>query len=130
MQTDSHEAGKHRPGAEEQYFASLAEGDFRIQRCAACDRTLFFPRQFCPHCLGDDVRWVSPAGTGRVYATTTVRLKPDAPYNVSIVELDEGVRLMSRVEGVHPDEVRIGMRVRARVVAGAAPHVVFDRVEG
>jgi uncharacterized protein len=119
-------------GAEEQYFAALAAGKFRIQWCAACRQALFYPRQFCPDCLGDELAWIAPSGKGTVYATTTVRLKPDEPYNVCIVELDEGVRLMSRVESVQPDAVRIGMRVRARVVSGEKDSslVVFEPLEG
>jgi hypothetical protein len=74
---------------------------------------------------------VPPKGTGTVYAVTTVRRKPEAggDYNVSLIELDEGVRLMSRVEGLPSAEVRIGQRVKARVVEqGGQGLVVFDPV--
>lgn len=118
-------------GAEEQYFAGLAQGSFRLQWCPACRQALFFPRQFCPHCLGDGLAWITPTGEGTVYATTTVRVKQDEPYNVCVVELDEGVRLMSRVDSVPPDAVRIGMRVRARVAQGEKESslVVFEPLE-
>ena len=54
-----------------------------------------------------------------VYSTTVVRRKPEAggDYNVALVDLKEGVRLMSRVEGVPPEAVRIGMSVRARIAS-------------
>lgn len=119
-------------GAEETYLAALAGNRFVIQRCDRCCEALFFPRQFCPTCLGTDLHWIEPGGRGTVYATTTVRLKQDAPYNVSLVDLDEGVRMMSRVESVAPDQVRIGMRVKLRLVPqdkGPAL-VVFDPLEG
>jgi uncharacterized OB-fold protein len=47
-----------------------------------------------------------------------VRRKPQAggDYNVALVDLAEGPRLMSRIDGVAPDQVRIGMRVQARVI--------------
>lgn len=113
-------------GAEAQYFAALAQERFLIQWCRQCDAGVFFPREFCPSCLDAQLEWIEPAGTGTVYATTTVRLKQDAPYDVSLIDLDEGVRLMSRVESVKPGEVRIGMRVRARVVRDqGAPVLVF-----
>jgi len=53
-----------------------------------------------------------------VYSTTTVRRKPEAGgnYNVALIDLDEGVRMMSRVEGLPPTDVKIGMRVRAEIV--------------
>ena len=65
---------------------------------------------------------------GTVYSTTVVRNKPPAdPHNVALVELDEGPRLMSRVEGVSPADVNIGMRVRARIAIADDLHfIVFD----
>ena len=114
--------------------AELDAGRFLIQRCGACQRAVYFPRVLCPHCGAEEPALVAPAGTGAVYAVTTVRRKPEAggDYNVSIVELDEGVRLMSRVEGMPPADVRIGLRVRARVVVppGGSGMVVFDAATG
>lgn len=55
--------------------------------------------------------WRVSAGLGTVYATTTVRTG-DAPYDLSLVDLDEGPRLMTRIIGVPPEDVAIGMRVR------------------
>jgi hypothetical protein len=72
---------------------------------------------------------VAPAGSGTVAAVTTIGRKPDqgGNYHVCLVDLDEGVRLLSRVEGLAPDAVAIGMRVRARVqLADGKGLVVFD----
>lgn len=104
-------------GVEAQYRQALDQGRFLIQRCAGCDRAVFYPRMICPHCGADALAWIEPDGRGTVYATTVVRRKPDAggDYNVALVDLREGVRLMSRVEGVAPEGVRIGMPVRAQV---------------
>ncbi len=100
-----------------QHTAHLDAGTFLIQHCTACSRAIYFPREVCPHCGSGELHFVAPDGMGTVYSTTVVRRKPDAggDYNVCIVELDEGVRLMSRVEGVAPDAVKIGLRVQARV---------------
>jgi len=108
-----------------QYEAALEAGRFLIQRCEACAKHVHFPRELCPHCGAERLAWVAPRGTGTVHAVTTVRRKPDAggDYNVSLVDLDEGVRLMSRIEGIPPSEVRIGQRVRVRIAGGL---VVFD----
>ena len=111
--------------------AALNEGLFLIQRCGSCSRAVYFPRELCPHCGHGELAWVEPAGSGTVYAVTTVRRKPEAggDFNVSLIDLDEGVRLMSRVEGVPSSEVRIGQRVTARVVQqGGQGVVVFDPV--
>ena len=112
-------------GVQAEHQAALDEGRFLIQRCEACARHVYFPREGCPHCESDRLQWVQPQGLGTVHAVTTVRRKPDAggDYNVSLIDLDEGVRLMSRVEGIAPADVRIGQRVRARVAGGV---VVFD----
>jgi len=112
-------------GVQAEHQAALDEGRFLIQRCAECARHVYFPRELCPHCGATALAWVEPQGGGTVHAVTTVRRKADAggDINVSLIDLDEGVRLMSRVEGVPPSDVRIGQRVRARVVAGL---VVFD----
>jgi uncharacterized protein len=112
-------------GVQAQHQAALDEGRFLIQRCEACARHVYFPRESCPHCGADRLAWVQPRGLGTVHAVTTVRRKADSggDYNVSLVDLDEGVRLMSRVEGVAPADVAIGLRVQARVAGGV---VVFD----
>lgn len=119
-------------GITARHQAALNEGRFLIQRCSGCQQHAYFPRELCPHCGSDALALVAPAGTGTVYSTTTVRRKPESggDLNVALVDLDEGVRLMSRVEGVPASDVRIGQRVQARVLQreGAAAIVVFDMV--
>lgn len=104
-------------GVEAQYRQALDQGRFLIQRCAACERAIFYPRMICPHCGAGELAWTAPDGRGEVYSTTVVRRKPEAggDYNVALIDLREGVRLMSRVEGVAADAVHIGMAVRAQV---------------
>ena len=119
----------HHRGVQAAHQAALDAGRFLIQRCGACGRHVYFPRELCPHCGSNDLDWVAPEGCGTVHAVTTVRRKADAggDYNVSLIDLDEGVRLMSRVEGIPPAEVKIGQRVRARVaVNDGRGLVVFD----
>ncbi|WP_082498250.1 Zn-ribbon domain-containing OB-fold protein [Pseudorhodoferax sp. Leaf267] len=119
-------------GIAARHQAALNQGQFLIQRCGGCQQHVYFPRELCPHCGSEALALVAPAGTGTVYSTTTVRRKPEAggDLNVALIDLDEGVRLMSRVEGVPTSDVRIGQRVKARVLQreGAAAIVVFDLV--
>ena len=120
---DQHQGG----GVEAAYQRQLDGGQFMIQRCGECARHVFFPRELCPHCGAMALQWVAPAGTGTVHAVTTVRRKLDAggDYNVSLIDLEEGVRMMSRVEG--GGKVTIGDPVRARVqVTEGKGLVVFD----
>ena len=120
-------------GPEAHYQAQLNQGRFLIQRCSDCARHVFYPRVICPHCGGAALQWVEAGGAGMVYSTTTVRRKAEAggDYDVSLIDLDEGVRMMSRVEGISPTEVKIGMRVRARVIdQKGAGLVVFFAEDG
>lgn len=116
------------------YAEQLQAGRFRIQHCEDCRRHVFYPRVICPHCASDRLRWVEPAGTGTVYSTTVVRRSDEkgGSYNVALIDLDEGVRLMSRVEGLSPEAVRIGLRVRAHVTQlnGTAAPVFTPMSEG
>ena len=82
-----------------QHQRALDEGRFLVQKCGGCGQHIYFPREVCPHCGSDDLALVAPSGLGTVYSVTTVRRKPDAggDYNVCLIDLDEGVRLMSRV---------------------------------
>ena len=113
--------------------AELDQGRWFIQRCAACNKAVYFPRELCPHCGHLGLAWETPSGLGTVHAVTTVKRKPSdgGDLNVSIVELDEGVRLMSRVDNLAPAAVKIGLRVRGHVqVREGRGLVLFDAIEG
>ncbi len=117
-------------GVQAWYQNALDQGRFLIQRGTVDNRFVYYPREFSPF-DGSVPEWVEPAGTGTVHAVTVVRRKTEAggDYNVSIIELDEGVRLMSRVEGVAPSDVKIGQRVKARVqVTDGRGAVLFDLI--
>lgn len=114
-------------GPEAEYLALLKDGKFRIQRSRSTGRHVFYPRVAVPGTGETDLEWVEPAGTGTVYAITVKREREGAS-NIAIVELDEGVRMMSRIEGV--ESLPIGARVRARIAEiGGEPAIVFDPVD-
>lgn len=99
------------------YQRFLGEGRLMIQRSRSTGRYVFYPRVAEPETGSPDLEWVQASGRGVVYSTTVVRQKPPTPsYNVALIDLAEGVRLMSRVEGIAPEEVRIGMAVKAKIV--------------
>ncbi|MBS1889203.1 MAG: OB-fold domain-containing protein [Actinobacteria bacterium] len=103
------------------YQEGLAAGELRFQRCGDCARAVFYPRVVCPHCGSTALAWEISSGAGTVYATTVMRPHRQEPYNVCLVDLDEGFRLMSRVDRVPADGVRIGDRLRLLKEAGTAP---------
>jgi len=112
------------PGPEAQYLAFLAQGRFMLQRSRATGRYVFYPRNLMPGSGETDLEWVPASGLGTLYAITVNRAR-GGDYNVALVDLDEGVRMMSRIEG-HL-ELPIGARLKARIVEQeGTPVVVFD----
>lgn len=117
-------------GADLHYRAQLDQGNFVIQRCTACRHSIFYPRMICPHCGYDQLEWFTPSGWGTVYSTTIVRRKAEdgGDYNVALIDLKEGVRMMSRVEDISPEAVAIGMPVQARIIDGQGGKLVVFRL--
>ena len=95
-----------------------------VQRCARCTHLRYPISRYCPDCLEERHEWVPLSGRGQVYSSIVFHqvydkaFAGDVPYNVSLIQLDEGPRMFSNVVGVPPGEVAVGDRVR----------VVFDRV--
>jgi len=89
-----------------------------IQKCQDCEAFNFYPKMYCANCLSSNLDWVKTSGLGKVYTHMTVyayqptEFTDDVPYVVAIVELDEGVRMMTNVVGCPPDEVQCEMRVK------------------
>ncbi|MGJ0239672.1 OB-fold domain-containing protein [uncultured Novosphingobium sp.] len=117
-------------GPDLQYQAHLAAGRFMIQRGVKTGNAVFFPRAVAPG-TGEDLEWFEPSGRGTVYASTCVRKRPpEADVNISLIDLEEGPRMMARVEGLPADAVPIGLEVQARIIPHEDGHiVVFDARE-
>ena len=109
------------------YRRHLENGKLGYQRCTDCSAAIFYPRTLCPVCGSGALEWHESGGRGTVYSTTAVHSRNRDPRNVVLVDLDEGFRMMSRVEGVAAEEVEIGTRVRFEVRQGEGdePVAVF-----
>jgi uncharacterized OB-fold protein len=107
------------------YQAYLQQGKLAYQYSIAAERPVFFPRVLCPFTGDHRLEWRVSAGLGTVYSTTVVHSKDAPPYNVALIDCDEGFRLMSRVEDIPPDEVKIGMRVKFKPSASAGDEDPF-----
>lgn len=106
------------------YWEGLALGELRIQRCDSCSRAVFYPRSLCPHCFSDQLSWIVASGKGTIYSYTVAHqaygpFAPDIPFIIALIELEEGVRMMSRILDAP----------RERVTVGAAVQVTFEKVE-
>ncbi len=100
------------------FWAATRDRQLVLQWCRTCERAIHYPRDACPHCLDDDLEFRPSPGVGSVYAVS-VMPKPAnpmmagrEPYAVALVELDEGVRLMSNIVGIDPAAVQVGTAVR------------------
>ncbi|MEM9139784.1 MAG: OB-fold domain-containing protein [Pseudomonadota bacterium] len=116
-------------GPEAQYRAYLADGKFMIQRSVSTGAYVFYPRAFIAGSGETDLEWVEASGEGTVYSTTTNRRSPEkgGTFNVALIDLAEGPRMLARVVGVPSEDVTIGMKVRARIDdVNGAPGVVWE----
>jgi uncharacterized OB-fold protein len=103
------------PSPLNKYLAHLEKGELAYQYSPEAGRAVFYPRVLCPFTGSTNLEWRISKGTGTVHATTVVYPAQGTPFNVALIDCDEGFRLMSRVEGIDPMQVKIGQRVRFRV---------------
>ncbi|MBI4496754.1 MAG: Zn-ribbon domain-containing OB-fold protein [Chloroflexi bacterium] len=88
-----------------------------IQRCARCWRMQHPPRAVCAACGHTEYEWVPSAGKGQVYSLTRVYQNrapgwaDEVPYVFAIIQLNEGIHLISNVVGVPAEQVHIGTPV-------------------
>ena len=99
------------------YLEHLERGELAYQFSPEANAAVFYPRVICPFTGSDRLDWRISKGIGTVHATTVVYPQQGTPYNVALIDVDEGFRMMSRVEDIAPEKVRIGQRVRLRVQA-------------
>ena len=97
------------------YVEHLEKGELAYQFSPGAGKAVFYPRVLCPFTGSGKLEWRLSKGLGTVHATTVVHPAEGKPYNVALIDCDEGFRLMSRVEDIDPMAVKIGQRVRFRV---------------
>ncbi|WAH37487.1 Zn-ribbon domain-containing OB-fold protein [Alicyclobacillus dauci] len=105
-----------RDGDSEPYWEGIDNNELRVQKCQTCHQHVFYPRSVCPHCFSDQLQFVTVSGYGEIYSYTVVHrsfgpFTDDVPFVVAIVELAEGVRMMTRIKG-RREQVEIGRRVK------------------
>lgn len=100
------------------FWDGVREHRFLIQRCAECDTPRFPPKPVCSNCWSDASREVEASGAGTVYSYTIVHrggspaFSADGPYAIVLVDLDEGVRVMSNLIHCDLEAIEVGMPVR------------------
>ncbi len=89
-----------------------ADGSLLGCRCRECGTTFFPPRQICPHCMKEGILETVPLSRrGTLYTYTVIRQAPrryPVPYAVGYVDLAEGVRVFTQLEGWEDRELKVG----------------------
>jgi uncharacterized OB-fold protein len=99
------------------FWEACRRHELRLQRCTSCGTLRHPPRPMCPSCNGPEHDWALASGRGRVYSYTVVHgptlpaFETRAPYNVIVVQLDEGPFLVSNLVAPVSSIIRIGMAV-------------------
>ncbi|MES2172079.1 MAG: OB-fold domain-containing protein [Actinomycetota bacterium] len=100
------------------YWDGLRERVLRYQHCTNCQRNVFPARKFCPYCAAAAFEWRDSAGRGSIYSFSVLEqgaiaaFADSAPYAIVIVQLNEGVRVTSRIERAHFDDLACDLPVR------------------
>ena len=87
------------------FWDAARQGRIELQRCMGCKRLRYFPAPVCPACLSVECTWEAVSGRGSLHAFTIVHRAPNAltaketPYTIGLIDLDEGVRVMARLDG-------------------------------
>jgi uncharacterized OB-fold protein len=106
------------------FWEGCRQGKLLLQYCDQCQRHQFYPRLYCMQCGSNKVRWVEASGRGVIYSYTIIyqnkapEFVNDTPYNVAVVQLEEGPRMMSNIVDIDPANLRVDLPVM----------VVFDAV--
>lgn len=124
MATDSYRSAL--PAVDAEYWDGTDAGELRMQQCDNCSMWRFPPSATCPQCLSGDYTWKVSAGRGVLWSWIRMHRKyfpafaDRIPYNVAIIKLDEGPRMISAIASDDPADLRCGSRVE----------VVFERKDG
>lgn len=133
-------AGKSLPVVNEidrGFWEGAAAGELRLQKCCKCGVVQFFPRAVCTGCLSSDLEWVAASGKGKVHTFTLVRVPrnrafmDEIPIYLAEVELEEGVRMVTRIVGEKRDQVQLDAPVKLTFMDTEDPEIklpVFELV--
>jgi len=124
METEQKKAFEERLGLRFNHWSSpfwegAQNGEVRIQQCRDCGNKMYPPRVYCTHCLSANIDWIKCSGKGILYAYSTIYEEPpprvakflSSPYTLALVDLEEGVRMLTNIVECKPDELKCDMKV-------------------
>jgi uncharacterized protein len=89
--------------ARDAFWRMIGDGRLHFQRCDGCNNAWLPPREDCPSCWSPEWRWEEASGRGKLVSWVVFHtafheaFETRLPYNVAVIELDEGPRLISNV---------------------------------
>jgi uncharacterized OB-fold protein len=104
------------------FWDGLREQKLMLPKCGDCGRVFFYPRILCPHCHSRNVGWIQGSGRGKLYSfeiayqTISRAFKVKPPYVLAMIELEEGVRMLSNLVEVEPDPKKIRCDMPVEIV--------------
>lgn len=99
------------------FWDAAKEERLVFQKCADCQKNIFYPRIACPDCFSDNLEWIEASGKGTIYSFTVVESNSpsaflaDIPYVVAIIKLEEGIQMLSNVVKCDPYKLSCDMPV-------------------
>ena len=99
------------------FWDAAARHELVIQKCASCGTLRHPPRPMCPACRSTDVTWVKASGRGRVWSCIVAHppvlpaFAEKVPYNVVVIQLEGGIRMIGNLLDVPPGQITEGMEV-------------------
>lgn len=120
-----------------QFFKNLREGRLTSTKCTKCGKILWPPRIFCSNCLSSELEWIDLGAEGELYAFTEMKLgvplgfAEDVPFCVGMVKIG-GVLVSTRIDKAKYDELKIGEKLRLKIVELADGRVFyrFTKLQG
>ncbi len=100
-----------------EFWKASKQHKLLIQECRDCNSKIFYPRKLCPECWSSNLSWSESSGKGKIFTFTITmtgvekKFQEDLPYILALVDLKEGVRMMTNIVECNPEEVKIGMDV-------------------
>jgi len=101
----------------EKFWEGTEQGKLLIQVCKDCKSNIFYPRKFCPQCWSGNLDWIEASGKARIFTFSTAysmvepKFMDELPYTIAYVDLEEGIRMMTRIVDCKPEDISFDMDV-------------------
>lgn len=110
----------------EEFWKGTKQHKFLIQHCDDCGKNIFYPRKVCPECRSSNLSWIESKGKGTLFSYTIThygveqRFASELPYVLCMVDMDEGIRVFSRIVNCRHEDIKCDISVE----------VVFEEIDG